>query len=98
MSGDHVLTLKYESFRPVTLSLGLTEERPATDLEIIFVDGITVQGTVSNSEGVPLPWAQLSYRMIGAPHGRGLGVLSDREGRFQLKGLEPGRCRVDPDR
>lgn len=93
-SGDHEVTFKYQSFQPITLKLNLTEARPADDLTLVFLDGITVEGTLRNAGGAPLPWVILDYKMADAALGHKLACTTDAEGRFALKGLEPGACRV----
>ncbi|HVR74267.1 MAG TPA: carboxypeptidase-like regulatory domain-containing protein, partial [Planctomycetota bacterium] len=84
----------HEPFRPVSLEVSLTEAAPQADLEIVFVDGVTVEGEVRNREGVALPQAILSWKPMGRPSGAALECIADPEGRFERKGLEPGRYRV----
>lgn len=92
--GAHRVTFSYPAFRPINREVLLTLEKPAADLEVIFEEGLTVRGTVRNGTGEALPFADLTWRKLDAPYASRIGCRSDIQGRFEVKGLEAGSCRV----
>ncbi len=93
-SGEHIVTFRYGDFRPVSRIFHLTETEPAADLEIIFVEGLTLRGRVRNPSGQPLPHARTTWRLVGAPSAAFLDCEVDSLGDFALPGAEDGSYRV----
>jgi len=96
-SGEHILTFRYGNFRPVSRTLHLTEAEPAEDLEVIFIDGLTLRGRMRNPAGQPLPHARTTWSLGGEPSGAYLECEADSSGDFTLPAADFGTFRVTLD-
>jgi carboxypeptidase family protein len=89
--GIYELTATREGFvRAKTTARAAAAGRPPVPVRIVLSAGITASGTVADEEGQPIAGAEVT---LVAPVGQGdARATSDKEGRFELRHLEPGTC------
>jgi protocatechuate 3,4-dioxygenase beta subunit len=87
---DRHLHFRYESYLGVSRYVELSRGKPGAEVEVIFVDGVTVQGKVENQRGDPLPSYTLIWGKPNTHEACHLEVMTGADGRYEVHGLEPG--------
>jgi RNA polymerase sigma-70 factor (ECF subfamily) len=87
---DRHLHFRYESYLGVSRYVQLSRGKPGAEVEVIFVDGITVRGKVENQGGDPLPSYTLIWGKPNTHEACHLEVMTGADGRYEVQGLEPG--------
>ncbi|HEX6813386.1 MAG TPA: sigma-70 family RNA polymerase sigma factor [Planctomycetota bacterium] len=65
-----------------------------TGLEFTLEPGLAIKGTVVDGEGKPVSGLDVSASPAGADDGYGPVASIDQEGKFEIRGLKPGKHRL----
>jgi hypothetical protein len=88
--GNHLLTFECADYHPVEMTASLAPGKPLQGIEVLFERGQSAWGLVQDLAERPLSRVVLEWSR--SPHGlKPIEVLSGKDGRYKIGGLESGR-------
>ncbi|QSQ11831.1 carboxypeptidase-like regulatory domain-containing protein [Myxococcus landrumensis] len=96
--GEYRVLIREDHFLPARIAV----KAPSTGVDITLSEGASVEGTLTDARGLPLPGFYMSVIPLAEegsdPANRMEATTTDAQGRFHRKGLTPGRYRVLAER